>query len=496
MINFDSTHIFIGYLKQLLSTFNLPTSRIYTKEFAQYLSINGKEDPRVLESFDTMSNNRLAARINYLKNDSITNYFWETKNNSCQWKKCSTAFYEPDKTIPGLTKTLNSPGGIYDTATHEYLGDYLRFLRDYYNTDLMSLYNCFNNKLCNNIYFNNRTSNSAKTHSIVFNSQDPDYHIYAIPVKLFQKYTIAIDCTQSIEMFCGLYNTRLDDSQRTADLISKTYTKVTGAIFKQPFLFDKLSDEHWAFDITNTSSDDTLYQQLQDKSIITKWDIVNREQDLKLFIKVPTTCKSSIVILEGDYRFFNDAKYTHLIEKSIWKYEQNHCAINFENKKELDDPFVPIHKLQLLAFNVNKSYPFADRLIEYLCGSAITPTDKIADNIKRVQKVMEQNNYYFKLKGLWEPKMQKIIYDYIVNSGPITRDASGKLKDRHSGFNPNHYGYHPRLGHTSKSTLYDVLGYVDKDAEKWYSSWKLEDNKVVLQDNIQNVDIYNGLFDV
>jgi hypothetical protein len=94
--------------------------------------------------------------------------------------------------------------------------------------------------------------------------------------------------------------------------------------------------------------------------------------------------------------------------------------------------------------------------------------------------------------------MQKIIYDYITNSGPIEVDKTGKLVDRHSGLNPSNYGYHPRLGHTSKSTLYDILGYVDKDTEKWYASWKRdrESGKVAVRDNIQNIDIYNGLYDL
>jgi hypothetical protein len=146
----------------------------------------------------------------------------------------------------------------------------------------------------------------------------------------------------------------------------------------------------------------------------------------------------------------------------------------------------------LLAFNTGESYPFADRLIEYLCNSSITPIDEIADNIKRAQKVMSQNHHYFKIDGIWEDKMQKIIYDYMINAGPIEaakQETKAKLVDKRRG-------YHPRIGHTSKSTLYDVLGYIDRDAEKWYASWVNENNKAVIRDNIQNVDIYNGLYDL
>jgi hypothetical protein len=525
MFKFDNTHIFTGYLKQLLSTFNLPTCRIYTKEFADYLAQHGKEDPRVIESFDniTYTNNdiskqRIAARVNYLKSNELYNYFWDYSQNerelghkNSRWKRCSSAFYHKDKNIPGLTKVLKSHGGAYDTTTHEYLGDYLRFLRDYYNINLMSLYNCFNNKICNNIYHVlDKSTGGSKTTYVVFDSQDSKYRIYAFPVKLFCDYTVAIDCDRELEMFCGLYNTTLDISSIGADLIAKTYKKYNRTFFNRPFLYDGLNVKYWNFDTESAISDG--YPKFINTSSITRWDIANREQDLKLFIKVPVSCKSSITVLEGDFRNFNDAKYVPVrykadgkpfnpeldsadtvIDRVAWEYQQNHYVINFGadiNKS----PFVPIGKMQLLAFNTGESYPFADRLVEYLCNSTITPIDEITDNIKRAQKVMSDNSYYFKIDGLWEAKMQKIIYDYMINTGPIElvktdENSKGKLVDKRRGI-------HPRLGHTSKSTLYDVLGYVDKEAEKWYASWKIADGKATVKNSIQNVDIYNGLYDI
>jgi hypothetical protein len=103
---------------------------------------------------------------------------------------------------------------------------------------------------------------------------------------------------------------------------------------------------------------------------------------------------------------------------------------------------------------------------------------------------MSQNKHYFNIEGLWENKMQRIIYDYIMNAGPIVvSKTTNKLEDER-------HGYHRRLGHTSKSTLYDTIGYVDKDAEKWYASWKNENNEAKVLDSIQTVDIYNGLYDI
>ena len=533
MLKFDNTHIFTGYLKQLLSSFNLPACKIYTKEFADYLEKHGKEDPRVIESFDTIihynkeaedkkddkaGKKRIAYRLNYLKNDGLYHYFWpyssessDLGNKNKAWRQHTSIFYDEDKNIPGLTKHLVSNGNIYDTTTHEYLGDYLRFLRDYYGLNLMSLYNCFNNKICNNILHELFRDALEDTKYVRFDSQDTQYRIYAIPVKLFQDYTIAIDSSHGVEMFCGIYNTTLDTSTKSLDLMERTYMKVNRSFFKQPFLYDKLNVKYWGFEYDGKGYPDLI------NGNVTRWDIAIREQDLKLFIKVPVTCKSSIVILEGDYRNFNDFKYvpklvTEVVNnnpttKCVWEFKQNSSVVNFGATKKVaekdvkidlnDIAFNPISKLQLFAFNTGESYPFADRLIEYLSGSACTPIDKITDNVKRAQKVMNQNKHYFKIDGLWENKMQQIIYDYLINAGPVVleKDKDGKvvLTDKRRG-------YHPALGHVSKSMLFDVLGYVDRDAEKYYASWTTANvnNKLtaVVKDSIQNVDIYNGLFDI
>lgn len=803
MFKFNNTHIFTGYLKQKLSSVYIPTCKVYTREFAAHKNRTGNEDPRVIESIDNTWYNKedckVAVRVPYLRNNEVYNYFAEHPNRTLPtnkakgWVRANNLYYESDTFVPGLTRKLQSAGRFYDTATHEYLGEYLRFVRDYHGVNLMSLYNCFNNTLCNNLNlsfysdirkYDIEQQNKPKE-DVEFVSQDTKYKIYAIPVKMFADYTIAIDSTQGVEICCGLYNKHVyypNDTladTKTQRFGTKTYLKVGKSMFSRPFLFDKLNVKYWPAEtgLKTVEVDGKLENRVDTSNkLLTRWDIANRERDLRMFIKVPVSCKSSIVVLEGDYRYYNDVLYTpnpeanltmegccvgrrydtsegnlgkylldadgnektwcitgkepiglkkyqlsdwrfahsgkgslwegeegvehqpnilvpslyfvdkpedmnvwvrdeltpppfseeancceistaaelafvvlnkgqvtiideennarvirafklvndiylndptkinwdtgELIDPSSgyqirnwfsrnaddkdggfagvldgnghtiyglyfkctdpvesytgliplidaddtttlkniglnyvylcgstyasafvggvstskvpldrWKYRQNHSAVNLPQLKDheaaikeahKDKPlsaaqlaemrqqfksaindtcsFKPISKLQLLAFNTGESHPFADRLIEYLIGSVITPMDEIPDNIKRAQKVMKQNSHNFKIEGLWENKMQKILYDYVMNAGPI-EIVDDKLVDKRSG-------YQSRLGHTHKSTIYDILGYVDKDTEKWYASSKQGKNKKVIQETISTVDIYDGLYDI
>ena len=51
MHKFGSRGLVTGYIKQLLATFNLPMTRIYTREMEEYFENNGIESPFVIESF-------------------------------------------------------------------------------------------------------------------------------------------------------------------------------------------------------------------------------------------------------------------------------------------------------------------------------------------------------------------------------------------------------------------------------------------------------------
>ena len=250
-------------------------------------------------------------------------------------------------------------------------------------------------------------------------------------------------------------------------------------------------------------------------------ELAMHENELKLFIKIPASNTSSIAVLEGNYLNFNDALLT-LHEnpngRQIVKYSGNSTIANFETNKtykasplpELNSrEFKPISKLQLLALNTGISYPFADRLVEYLIANVILPNDPTPDNIRRLQKVMSDCGYNFQINGLWEPKMQMILYDYLMNSGKFTStivlDENGQPKLDKNGqtitkVTNERTGNLKQRGQKMRSEFYDILGYVDKDAEKLYASWMIDTTKktnskqVTAKTTLENADIYANLY--
>ena len=169
-------------------------------------------------------------------------------------KKISPIYYNYGNKLLNYTKRLILKNNVYDSYTHEYLGDYLRFQRDYNNLNLMPLYNCFSNRACENLKISgeitevitkgtkreNRVVTEHKT-NFIFDTKDTNYKIYMVPVKLFQNYTIAIDSNQPIEMCCGIYNNYQDTRDKFENLPKLTYQKINQSQFTKPFLYTKLN---------------------------------------------------------------------------------------------------------------------------------------------------------------------------------------------------------------------------------------------------------------
>ena len=612
MREFNSTDLLTGYIKQLLASFNLPKIRVYTKAQQDYhdyaVEYNKKQEDRskiipterfdvletVIRNEDEQTQPDHVRYFPYIKGNKIKNYVngqWEDVGEHNEAIGKHLHHYSYGVKLLNYTKKLRINNNIYDSYTHEYLGDYLRFIRDYKNIDLMSLYNCFSNRACPNLKitgsYKNGESENAVIHNLNFDTSDSRYKIYMVPVKLFTEYTIAIDSNAPIELCCGIYGEYQDTRDKLKNIPILTYQKISHSTFSSPFIYSGVLNLN---DFT-----------LKDSTV----ELAQNEANLKLFIKLPASNNSTIVILEGNYLGWNDTLYTKISPKifespvkyfghgkpslrqnleitiegpsesytepvedlaigigeqstdytnedlyidsnhvtgnweigdvyvdldtcllytygedgwdngkfiwsemtterdvisrvktngynivvddynynidytptmiietykrrhpetkitnktlylntvhntlisypnAIWGRTTNNAIINVETIVD-DNDIILLSPLQLLRMNTKKQHPFADRLIEYLFDNAITSdSDEISDNVKRAQKIVElnsaMNGYINDQPGLWDFKLNKIFYDY------MTKKANT--------YEVNH----------------DLLGYVDKDTEKYYA---------------------------
>ena len=89
------------------------------------------------------------------------------------------------------------------------------------------------------------------------------------------------------------------------------------------------------------------------------------------------------------------------------------------------------------------SYPFADRLVEYLLDNVITNRDEIGEDILRVRKQLRGSVVYDASSVAWDEFLRKTIYDLYMN--------------------------------TSATSKLDILGFVDKDVEEFVNKFEGSD---------------------
>jgi len=497
MIEFNSDHIVVGQIKQLLATFNLPTYRVYTKENQIYYDMYG-EERNIVESVPiTDAANKTHIRyIEYIKNNKIQRFY------DNEWHDTNRVYFYNKKEL-NHTKNLKIQNNLYDTYTHEYLGNYLRFQRDYNNINMMPFYNCFSNRLVQHLSYNFILAGETPTENkqIIFDSEDTKYKIYMVPVKMFNKYTIAIDSSEGLELCCGIYGQYQDTREKLKNIPALTYLKVNSCNFSAPFLYSGL---------------DNIIDFMQPDSAA---ELATVEKDLKLFIKLPANNKSSIVILEGNYLNWND-KYVvsatiQYLDPEDPKYdptksldnpinfsqaniEKNHSINNYDETNIIrglirsDSNFIQylpdinanidyrnlnlITTLQLLLLNTGIQYPFSNILIEFLTGNMVTPIDEIDANIKRAQQIaVENGNTNVLVDGIWSQKLQMLLYDFV--NAAYSRNkliSSEKL---------------------------DTTGFIDKEVESHYNSIvaHTDPNKGTLViDNVINtlrdINLYENTF--
>jgi len=467
MIKFNDNNIFVGFLKELLSSTPIPTIKIY------------KNDEDCIKN------------VIYLKDDYIVKCESEqeiitTKNiDENTWKETiiteikppvfkEIQYFKYNTHYNNFTRTFNNKNLIYDKDTHIYLGEYLRYLRDYNKLNLMSMYNCFTDELPRNLNFNVKTPNLDSNGNNIysqFNSEQANYKYYLIPVKFFEDYMISIDSTLPLEICCCLYGKRHYTLNVNDNLSSLTYQKISSSVFDKPFKYSLLKELK---SILNSQT--TKYFTME--------DYINYERDLKLVIKVSKDSLSSIVVLEGDHNINNGkifkGKYVKTESKTlplagtegieINKYDYITDALNTSysdykiNFKDEDNNFNDLSKLnlpsksQLTFFNSGITVPFSNRLIEYLLENVVTNNEDISDNIKRIQyNLLNKDKINRKNKSLIEEQKAK------KEIGALTYLPSKKgiWDDVYKGCL-----YSIAKNKNLLQDKFDILGYMDKDVEK------------------------------
>lgn len=522
MHQFGSTGILTGYIKQLLKSFNLPTVRIYTKAEAQFIESQyenfiseAKESLDVIESYVTEETSYL---VPYIKDGEIQTFIDGKWRNAGYFSGVPhAAFYSRGQYIPNKVRNLKIKDNVYDYYTHEYLGDYLRFLRDFDDINLMSLYNCFSNRLCDNI---DQMITTPAGQVATFNAADSKYKIYMLPIKLFKDYTIAIDSTSPIELCCGVYTANLVTDGFFGKLPSRTYVKKNFCQFSTPFLYEDIAKLLFPL-INEANRESTAIEYIEQKKNLAK--LALHERDLKLFIKVPAQSTSSIVILEGDFCTWNN----YVLKPAGQKTNTQTSALT-EDTPEAEVPAVKsptvisllppakltkyynrtiisnelllanqaidlIAPLQLLRLNTQTQVPFANRLITYLMDNAITDSpEAVSENIALAQTVAQ---LHFARAGR---KAGDVIN---VNGELVQAPADSAQLYRYS---PSFLGlwddalqaifYQSAVQKPTFATTYDVLGYVDKDIEKYFVA-EVPDPKSrtgVRQQTIMNTELWEA----
>lgn len=393
MLEFNSRTIISGYIKQLLSSVFLPSCKIFRNEEELRDYFSPAQTASVLPSY----NEDLIAIIkNYKPNED---WFVKVKQDLSTEPLMR---YRYNHFYVNLTKKMKLENDLYDSYTHRYLGEYLRFIRDYFDLNLMSMYNCFDSTI--------EIQNNKK--------------YFIIPIKYGKEYSLFT----SKNAITYYIDTNYSDGELQ---------------LTSPYTLSK-----------NTSSACILLQPLHplpgtieepgQPLSENKFSNVFKEKNLRFIIETNISDTSPLVILEGNY--------------SNYKYYFSNVQINYEKNKdrkylyekeytELFNDDINKSNFQLInQLNVsNENYPIADRLIEYLFGNVITDLDPISKNIIDAKK-----KFAYRYQ---RDKSGQLVVNLNSINGKFTIMDRFKMLDAIS------------MNQKYDTDKQDLLGYVDKDVE-------------------------------
>lgn len=454
MIKLNDDNLIVGQIKQTLHNFNLPRCYINDKIIQDYW-FNNKHWVYKLSHY--------LVNGGYIIDNN--NLYRVDKNKETQdgFATLVDSYIENNKYL-NLTTILDINSKYYDDYTHKYLGEYLRFVRDYYGINLMSMYNCnYYHTINNNLTF-------GKSHDIInYTPQQgstwkeydeetiniDDYDVYICPAKINKDYTISL--IGEAEVAYCFYDIEQDTQLK-------------------PFIFESSTEKGWGYNYLYHSTKRNFYcnninsPYLLSKDVFPKdmkeingrnvsfdstfdaaYTAYNNEKVLCLIVKVAKGYEGPLVILEGDYTNNGQIQINLNVSEDVDITDDNYWK-NLDLTKYITNP-------QLLSYENNDKYLLADKLIEYLTENAITNISESYD-IEKLQKWLNYNKDNLKekyginvtqantFKGIWSKELTYSliqIYYYYLNT--------------------------PKY---NNKTWYDFIGYVDSNMEDLFEKLGIE----------------------
>lgn len=316
----------------------------------------------------------------------------------------------------------------YDDATHKYLGNYLRYLRDTRKIDLMPYYNCYNateliDVHIKDVYFSPlvcsddsvKDSSGETVYKVVPSNSPPLYcgsrtnernatyefgaipgfKVVAVPIKFDTTYTIAVECDNIVALRSIIYDPE-------GGMVRES--KASSAKASPKYYSDYLEHSSLTLPFTRFSEPFTYRVDLASAQLPYSagklQELYSRQKDLYLLLQLPDSIDSSIVVLEGEYT----QRHLEITQGSVYPREDtllSSSTTDYDSYQEMEqkneqefipEDFLNTHasmkypdNLSLLYYNTGVSYAFSDRLIEYLLLNVVTELETLSTNIARVQ---------------------------------------------------------------------------------------------------------------
>jgi len=212
----------------------------------------------------------------------------------------------------GRTDHIHSLNSYYDEDTHEALGNYLRCYRDLKGIDLMPFYNCFSYRVATDFYMEKNANGEME----IKESYEDKYKVLLIPIRFNQKYSVFVDSISPVVIRPVIYNNGLVRNAKNANYLynnvvfednSSPYKRYSQSSYNSPIVVGVKTKE----DSTNDEQNQAYAQ----------------ERYLYLALQLSKDNKSSICVLEGEYKHGDNATWT-VGNKSNWD------SLEFNNEYE------------------------------------------------------------------------------------------------------------------------------------------------------------------